>query len=132
MDANLKIADVKEVGSTPDGLAVVIKAEAVVGGQRSEVEIAITRDLAAQLAVALLATTAKQRAERDKLEPALEVLAAAVVASGCADKVRMHLLFEKGVVLPLEVNVEAATALHTGLSEELGANANSSLAPSGQ
>jgi hypothetical protein len=132
MEANLKIADVKEVQSTPDGSAVVIKAEAVVGGQRSEVEIAITRDLAAQVAVALLATTAKQRAERDKLEPALEVLAAAVVASGCADKVRMHLLFEKGVVLPLEVNVEAATALHTGLTEELGANANSGLAHSGQ
>lgn len=132
MEANLKIADVEEVESTPDGSAVVIKADAVVGGQRSEVEIAITRDLAAQLAVALLATTAKQRAERDKLEPALEVLAAAVVASGCADKVRMHLLFEKGVVLPLEVNVEAATALHTGLSEELGANANPSLAHTGQ
>jgi len=117
MDANLKIEGVKEVVPTPDG-AVVIKADAVLGDQRSEVEIAITTDLAAKVAVALLATTAQARAARDGLEPALEVLAAAVVASGCADIVRMHMIFDQGVVLPLEMNADAATAFRKSLNEE--------------
>lgn len=115
----VKIADVKEVVPASDGSAVVVKAEALVGDQRTALEIAITTDLAAHVAIALLATTAKARAERDGLDPALEVLAAAVVASGCAEKVRLQLLFDKGAVLPLEVPVAAAKALHKGLAAEL-------------
>lgn len=119
MDLNMKIADMKSVIPTPDGSAVVVKATGDVGGQRTDVEIAITTDLAPAVAIALLATTAKARAERDGLEPALEVLAAAVVASGCAEKVRLQLLFDKGAVLPLEVPLDAAKALQAGLSDEL-------------
>ena len=115
----VKIEEISEVISAPDGAAIVVKADAVTGDQRTQVEIAIATDLAAKVAIALLATTAKARAERDGLEPALDVLAAAVVASGCAEKVRMHLLFEKGAVLPLEVPVDAAQALHRGLANEL-------------
>ena len=115
----MKIEDVKEVIPAPDGSAVVVKAKAQLGTQRTDVEIAITTDLAASVAIALLATTAKARAERDGLEPALDVLAAAVVASGCAEKVRLQLLFDKGTVLPVEVAVDAAKALHRGLTEEL-------------
>lgn len=119
MDLNMKIADMKSVIPTPDGSAVVVKATGDVGGQRTDVEIAITTDLAPAVAIALLATTAKARAQRDGLEPALEVLAAAVVASGCAEKVRLQLLFDKGAVLPLEVPLDAAKALQAGLSDEL-------------
>ena len=115
----VKIEEISEVISAPDGAAIVVEADAVTGDQRTQVEIAIATDLAAKVAIALLATTAKARAERDGLEPALDVLAAAVVASGCAEKVRMHLLFEKGAVLPLEVPVDAAQALHRGLANEL-------------
>ena len=115
----MKIEDVNEVVSAPDGSAVVVKAKAQLDTQRTEVEIAITTDLAASVAIALLATTAKARAERDGLEPALDVLAAAVVTSGCAEKVRLQLLFDKGTVLPVEVAVDAAKALHRGLTEEL-------------
>lgn len=104
---------------TSDGSAVVVKADAVLGDQRTELEIAITTDLAATIAIAMLATTAKARAERDGLEPALDVLAAAVVSSGCVEKVRLQLLFEKGTVLPLEVPLDAAKALNRGLTEEL-------------
>jgi hypothetical protein len=115
----MTIEDVKEVVPGPDGSAVVLKAKAQLGTQRTEMEIAITTDLAASVAIALLATTAKARAERDGLEPALDVFAAAVVASGCAEKVRLQLLFDKGTVLPVEVPVDAAKALHRGLTEEL-------------
>jgi hypothetical protein len=92
--------------------------------QRTEVEIAITADLAARAAIALLAATAKARATRDGFEPALEVLAAAVVASGCPEKVRLQLLFYEGAVLPLEVPTDAAKAL----SKELVADLNRRIA----
>jgi len=118
----MKIEDLKAVVSASDGSAIVVKAAAVMGGgDRTDVEIAITTDLAASVAIALLATTAAARAQRDGLQPALDVLAAAVVASGCAEKVRVQLLFDKGVVLPLELPIDAAKALHTGLTDELNA-----------
>lgn len=119
MPPKMKIENVAEVAAAPDGTAIVVKAEVVFGEDRTALEIAIATDLAAKVAIALLATTAKARAERDGLEPALDVLAAAVVASGCADKVRLQLLFEQGAVLPLEVRVDAAQALHKGLADEL-------------
>lgn len=127
MEPTIKIVDVKEVVPVPNASAVVVKVDAVVGEQRTELEIAITTDLAASIAISLLATTAKARAERDGLEPALDVLAAAVVASGCAEKVRLQLLFDKGAVLPVEVPVDAAKALHRGLTEELNTPDGNSL-----
>jgi len=70
MAKKLPIAEVKAVVPTPDGSAVVVKAEALAADERTEVEIAITTDLAARTAITLLATTAKARALRDGLEPA--------------------------------------------------------------
>jgi hypothetical protein len=119
MAKKLRIAEVKAVVPAPDGSAVVVRVEALAADERTEVEIAVTTDLAARTAIALLATTAKARASRDGLEPALEVLAAAVVASGCADKVRLQLLFDEGAVLPLEVPTDAAKALSRDLSDDL-------------
>jgi len=123
MVKKLEIAEVKAVVPAPDGSAVVVKADALVADERTEVEIAITTDLAARTAIALLATTAKARAMRDGLEPALEVLAAAVVASGCCEKVRLQLLFYEGAVLPLEVPADAAEALSRELVADLSRRA---------
>ncbi|HEY6133698.1 MAG TPA: hypothetical protein VIW70_06955 [Rubrivivax sp.] len=109
------ISDLKEVVLTPDLSAVVIKADAISGERRTAVELAITTELAAKVAVALLATTAEARAARDALEPALQVLAAAFVPSGRADKVRLHLLFQQGVVLPIEMDLDAAKHLSKGI-----------------
>jgi len=126
----MKVEQISEVVPAPDGAAIVVKADvAVAGDRRTAVEFAIATELAAKVAIALLATTAKARAERDGLEPALDVLAAAVVASGCVEKVRMHLLFDKGTVLPLEVPVDAAHALHRGLTDELKAIPPTSTGP---
>jgi len=119
MKPTMKIEQIAEVVPASDGEAIVVKADVLLGDQRTAVEIAIATDLAARVAIELLATTAMARAERDGLEPALEVLAAAVVASGCADKVRLQLLFEQGNVLPVEVPVDAAKALQRGLTDEL-------------
>lgn len=119
----MQIDKISEVIPAVDGSAVVVKAQALAGDQRTQVEIAIATELAANVAIALLATTAKARAARDGMTPALDVLAAAVVSSGCADKVRLQLLFEEGAVLPLEVAVEAAEALKKGLADELAERA---------
>jgi len=61
-----------------------------------------------------------RQAARDGMEPALEVLAAAVVASGNAEKVRLKLLFDKGGVLPMEMPAAAGKALKKGLVEAAG------------
>ena len=115
MPPDIAISKVRGIAPAPDGSAVVVNAEIVLRDSRSDVEIAITTDLAPNVAIALLATTAKARAARDGLLPALEVLAAAVVASGSAEKVRLHLLFDKGSVLPVEVPAPAATNLSKDL-----------------
>jgi len=123
MVKKLEIAEVGSVVPAPDGSVVIVKADALVANERTEVEIAITTDLAARTAIALLATTAQARATRDGLEPALEVLAAAVVASGCSERVRLQLLFFEGAVLPLEVPTDAAKALSIELAADLSRRA---------
>ncbi len=120
MPKDIKISLVKAVVPDPEGAAVVVKAEALVDNTVTELEIAITTDLAPAVAIALLATTARARAARDGLEPALEVLAAAVVASGNAEKVRLQLLFDKGGVLPVEMPTAAGDALKQGLIKAAG------------
>ena len=115
----VEIAAVKEVKIADSGDAIVIAVEAKLGDQRTHLEIAVTTELAPAVAIALLATTAKARAERDGLEPALEVLAAAVVESGSAAKVRLQLLFAKGAVLPVEMLREAGEVLAADLAAGL-------------
>ena len=115
----MKITGIKKVALLNDGSAVVLETAAVLGEQPTEVEIAITTDLAPQVAIALLATTAKARAARDGLEPALDVLAAAVVACGFAEKVRLQLLLHSGNVLPVELPREAAAALTRALVDDI-------------
>jgi hypothetical protein len=119
MSINMKISSIKEVVPARDGNAIVVKADVVVGAEATEMEIAITTDLAASVAIALLASTAQARAERDGLQPALEVLAAAVVASGSAEKVRLQLLFDQGKILPIELKTEAAEDVTRDLVKEL-------------
>ena len=121
----MKIANVKEVVHVPDADAIVVKAEVVVDTRPTEMEIAITTDLAPSVAIALLASTARARADRDGLMPALEVLAAAVVASGSAEKVRLQLMFEQGKVLPVEMNTGAAELVSRDLVQELTSRAHS-------
>jgi hypothetical protein len=117
MAAKFEISQVKDVVTT--GESVVVKLEARAGEEATDLEIAITTELAPAMAIAMLATTARARAARDGLEPALEVLAAAVVASGSAEKVRMHLLFHAGAVLPIEMPSDAADALNRALAGDI-------------
>ena len=117
MPPELQINSIAAVVPHPDGQKIVLKAEALIADQRTQLGIAITTDLAPAMALALLASTAQARAERDALSPAFDALAAAVVQSGSPDKVRLQLLFNKGAVLPIEMNADAGLALSGGLVE---------------
>jgi hypothetical protein len=117
--ADLTVSDVQGVSATPDGSAVIVQAVTTLEGRRTELEISITTDIAPAVAIALLSKTAEARAERDALDPALDVLAAAVVPSADGEKVRLQLLFDKGSVLPVEMPLAAGVALQKGLGEEL-------------
>ena len=135
------IEHIKEVAPHADGSRIVVRAATVRESERTDLEIAVTTDLAPAMALALLATTAQARSSRDELEPALDVFGAAVVRSsspekvrlqllfGAAvvrssspEKVRLQLLFDKGAVLPVELSLEAAEALNRGLAEYLGSS----------
>jgi hypothetical protein len=126
--AELQIHGITHVAPHVDGRKIVVRADAEQENERTELEIAVTTDLAPAIALALLSTTAKARAARDELEPALDALAAAVVRSSAQAKVRLQLLFDKGAVLPIELDMEAAEALSRGLAEYLG-SAQRRLAP---
>jgi hypothetical protein len=114
-----EIQRITRVTPHADGQRIVVEADAMVREERTQLEIAVTTDLAPAMALALLATTALARAHRDELEPALEALAAAVVRSSSEDRVRLQLLFDKGTVLPLELDAAAARALSDGLVDYL-------------
>jgi len=118
--SNLHISGINAIAADRSGKAIVINADGLVRDVRTEVEIAITTDLAPAMALALLSTTAKARAERDGFDPALEVLAIGVVRAAARQRMRMQLLFEKGLVLPLEMSWDAGRALSDGLLAELG------------
>lgn len=113
------IRRVHDVVPHANGQTILLRAEAGLEAQLTALEIAVTSELAPAIALALLATTAKARAHRDELEPALDVLGAAVVRSGSEDTVRLQLLFDKGAVLPVEMTLEAARAFCDGLLEYL-------------
>lgn len=107
------------VAAHADGSTIVVKAEALIQDHRTELEIAVTTDLAPAIALALLATTVQARAQRDTLAPALDVLGAAVVRSSSPQRVRLQLLFDKGAVLPVEMSTDAGRALSIGLADYL-------------
>ena len=118
--SGLHIDSIHKIAPHAEGEQIVVRAATRLENGPTELEIAVTTELAPAMALALLATTAKTRATRDELDPALDALGAAVVRSSSEQKVRMQLLFDQGAVLPLELTVEAAEALQKGLAEYLG------------
>lgn len=115
----LQIHRISAMAAHVDGSRIVVKAQGLLEQERTDLEIAVTTDLAPSIALALLSTTAKARAQRDELGPALDVLGAAVVRSSSEDSVRLQLIFDGGAVLPFELSLEASRALSNGLLEYL-------------
>ncbi len=114
------IDTIHEVQAVAAGDSIIVRADGQSGDQRSPLEIAITTELAAAVALSLLATTARARRSRDTMEPALECFAVGVEdSSQHHDKVRLQLLFEGGTVLPVEMRRDAGDALMHELADWL-------------
>ena len=124
---SVAIDAIHDVQAAAAGDSIIVRAQAQNGDERSPLEIAITTELAAAVAVSLLATTAQARRQRDAMEPALECFAAGVEdSSRHRDRVRVQLLFEGGTVLPVEMARDAGEAFCRELSDWL-ANRKSGL-----
>lgn len=78
--------------------------------------MAIAKELAPAVAIALLDKTEQPPGAT---AAALDCLAAGAVSSDTDGKVRVHLMFENGAVLPVEMSNVVGAALSKGLAEEL-------------
>ncbi len=96
--------------------SVVIETESTVDGLRRDTSIEVRDSDAPAVAVALLnAETGGPPAGGD-LPVAVRCLAVGVVHAATAGQVRLHLQFESGQVLPIEMSEEAAAALSRTLA----------------
>lgn len=92
------------------------KSAATKRAKRSATNVAIARELAPAVAIALLDKTEQAPGA---VAPSLDCLAAGATPSETEGKVRVQLLFENGAVLPVEMSNAAGAALSKGLAEEL-------------
>lgn len=84
--------------------------------RRSATHLAIAKELAPAVAIALLDKTEQAPGAP---APALECLAAGATPSETAGKVRVQIMFDNGAVLPVEMSTDAGAALAKGLEEQL-------------
>ena len=115
------IEDVKN--SAPGEASVVIETESRVNGKLRETSIEVREADAPAVAVALLNpdTEPVDSSSDVDLPAAVRCLGAGVVHTASDGQVRVHLQFESGQVLPIEMSQAAAMALCRGLSEHTGA-----------
>ncbi len=117
---SVAIAAIHDVQAAADGEAIIVSAQTRQGDTRTPLEIAITTELAAAVAISLLQTTARARRSRDAMEPALECFAVGVEdSSQHRDRVRLQLLFVGGTVLPVEIRRDAGESLAGELADWL-------------
>ena len=102
--------------AAPSGKAVRSKSTASKRAEKSATNVAIAKELAPAVAIALLDKTDQPPGAA---APALDCLAAGAVPSETDGKVRVQLIFENGAVLPVEMSNAAGAALSKGLAEEL-------------
>ena len=116
------IEEVKEssTGSVAGEPSVVFATESTVDGKLSDTSIEVRDADAPAVAAALLnADVAAPPAAAD-LPLAVQCLAAGVMHSASEGQVRLHLQFESGQVLPIEMSHAAAVALSRALNEHTG------------
>jgi len=116
------VEEVKE--STPSSVAgassVVIETESVIDGSVCETSIEVRDADAPAVAAALLNADATTPASAADLPVAVQCLAAGVVHAASEGRVRLHLQFESGQVLPIEMPHDAAVALARTLAMHTG------------
>ena len=118
------IEEVKEASPSASASApgVVLETEAIVDGKLCETSIEVRDGDAPIVAAALLNVEVPPAPSADDLPVALKCLAAGVVHAATAGQVRLHLQFESGQVLPIEMSHAAAAALSRALNEHTRPN----------
>ena len=128
------VEEVKD--STPGSVAgeasVVIETESTVDGERRETSIEVRDADAPAVVVALLNGEVADSPAPGDLPVAVQCLAVGVVHSASQGQVRLHLQFESGQVLPVEMSHDAARALARALGEHVGVGAPKGLRSSGR
>lgn len=117
------IEEVKEAGpgSVSGASSVVIETESVVDGRLRDASIEVRDADAPTVAAALLNTDVAAAPAAADLPVAVNCLAAGVVHVASAEgRVRLHLQFESGQVLPIEMSHDAAVALSRALGKYTG------------
>ena len=121
----LTVEEVKEsaAGGTARQPSVVIETEATVDGHLRDASIEVRDSDAPIVAAALLNVdlAAPALASDADLPVAVKCLAAGVVHGAAKGQVRLHLQFESGQVLPIEMPRAAAAALARVLGDHADA-----------
>lgn len=124
MDAPVEVSieEVKDAAPGAEAGSVVLQTESRVDGELRDTTIEVQEDDISAVAVALLNADgdASGGSSTAGLPPAMRCLAAGVVHIGEPDQVRVHLQFDSGQVLPIEMSLDAAVALCRGLMSHTG------------
>ncbi|MES2229685.1 MAG: hypothetical protein V4540_18240 [Pseudomonadota bacterium] len=106
----------------PGASSVVIETESTVNGNRRDASIEVRDADAPAMAAALLNADVDAPPAAADLPVAVQCLAAGVVHAASDGRVRLHLQFESGQVLPIEMPHDAAVALARALGQYTGAS----------
>ena len=109
------VEELKDSAPSGDKSGVVLETEAVVDGDLHDTAIEVAHEDVPAVAVALLNTDGGVAPRGAELPPAIKCLGAGVVHARGDDIVRIHLQFDSGQVLPIEMSHAAALALARGL-----------------
>ncbi|MDQ6680500.1 MAG: hypothetical protein M3Y67_05995 [Pseudomonadota bacterium] len=107
----VEIEEVKDSAPSSDGSGVALEAEAMVNGHLHDTTIEVQREDVAAVAVLLLNADGADHTPADGYSPAVKCLGAGVVHWLDERNVRVHLQFDSGQVLPIEMPKDAAMAL---------------------
>jgi hypothetical protein len=118
--AKVEVAVEELKDAAPHGETVKLETESVVDGRLHDTSIEVPREDVPAVATALLNADGVANAG-DPLPPAVKCLGAGVVEAVDAKNVRVHLQFETGQVLPIELTEQAALALCRGILRRAGA-----------
>jgi len=117
------VEEVKEssASSMAGDASVVIETESTVDGQRRDTSIEVRETDAPTMAAALLNADVAQPTAAADLPVAVQCLAVGVMHAAGVGQVRLHLQFDSGQVLPIEMSHDAARALSRALVEHTAA-----------
>lgn len=110
-------------GSTAGEPSVVIETESTVDGSVRNTSIEVRDVDAPAVAAALLNAEVARSTAGGDLPVAVQCLAAGVVHAANPGQVRLHLQFESGQVLPIEMTRDAARALSQALAGHISTGA---------